>query len=195
MVSVRCAVVVVRAQIVLAQRGHRVDVRVLRPQRVPTELEEQGDDPRVHVRGVRAPLHAPEPRDQHVQRQLLVELRVDAQALAQGVEGVVNLVRVGVRERVVARVIRAIVVGDAEVLVVLLGGLVSGFSQWGCRSGEIYLLVGVEGWGGGYRGGISRTSTSTRRFTTSPSSAETFSARLALKLDAMMARLLRATAF
>ena len=194
MVSVRCAVVVVRAQIVLAQRGHRVDVRVLRPQRVPTELEEQGDDPRVHVRGVRAPLHAPEPRDQHVQRQLLVELRVDAQALAQGVEGVVNLVRVGVRER---------------------GGACDTRNSCGrCRSsrrapgwvGQWVQSVGLSfgrdlssrrgrGLGRGYRGGISRTSTSTRRFTTSPSSAETFSARLALKLDAMMARLLRATAF
>ena len=68
----------------------------------------------------------------NVQRQLLVELLVGSpEALAQGVEGVVDLVRVGVRERVrmVEFVERAVVVGDAEVLVVLLGGLVSGSGQ------------------------------------------------------------------
>ena len=160
-------------------------MRVLRLQRVPAELEEQGDDSRVDVRGVRAPLRATEPRDQHVQRLLLVQLRVDAEALAQGVERVVDLVRVRVRERVVPRVIHAVVVGDAEVLVALLRGM-------GRRDGQSAVKHRARSRAGrvkvgGYRGGIARTSTSTRRFTISPSSAETFSARLAPKLDAMMA--------
>ena len=173
------------AHVVLAQRRHGVDVRVLRLQRVPAELEEQGDDSRVGVRGVRAPLRATEPRDKHVQRLLLVQLRVDAEALAQGVERVVDLVRVRVRERVVPRVIHAVVVGDAEVLVALLRGM-------GRRDGQSAVKHRARSRAGrvkvgGYRGGIARTSTSTRRFTISPSSAETFSARLAPKLDAMMA--------
>ena len=57
-----------------------------------------------------------EASDEHVERALLVQLGVDAEALAEGVERAANLARIRVGEGVVLRVVQAVVVRDGKVL-------------------------------------------------------------------------------
>ena len=90
-------------------------------QRVPAEPEEKQHDPgvdvgHVHVRPGRF-LEAP---DQHLERALFFELRVYAETLAQGVHLIAHSLRIWVGERVVPRVVQAVVVRDGEVLLASL---------------------------------------------------------------------------
>jgi hypothetical protein len=110
-----------RKDVPVADGARGVDVRVFRVQRVAAEPEEQQHDPgvdvgHVHVRPGRF-LEAP---DQHLERALLFELRVYAETLAQGVHLIAHSLRIWVGERVVPRVVQAVVVRDGEVLLASL---------------------------------------------------------------------------
>ena len=84
--------------------------------RISAQAEEELEHAGVHVRNVRGPRTTIEASDEHVERALLVQLSVDAEALAEGVERAANLARIRVGEGVVLRVVQAVVVRDGKVL-------------------------------------------------------------------------------
>ena len=99
----------------LGARG--VETGHLRLKRVPAQSEEQQRDPGVDVGHVHVrPGRFLEAFDQHIERALLFELRVHAETLAQGVHLIAHRLRIWVGERVVSRVVQAVVVRDSEVL-------------------------------------------------------------------------------
>ena len=102
--------------VVLPDSGRGVDVRVLGLEGISAQAEEELEHAGVHVRNVRGPRTTIEASDEHVERALLVQLSVDAEALAEGVERAANLARIRVGEGVVLRVVQAVVVRDGKVL-------------------------------------------------------------------------------
>ena len=124
--------------VVLPDRGRGVDVRVLGLEGISAQAEEELEHAGVHVRNVRGPRTTLEASDEHVERALLVQLGVDAEALAEGVERAANLARIRVGEGVMLRVVQAVVVRDGEVL---LAGVHPDERLHGLREQSVHILA------------------------------------------------------